>query len=339
MKTKRMGRTGLKVSEICLGTMTFGKQCDEATSFAIMDTTVEFGVDYFDTANAYPAIGEMDKFGRTEEIIGRWLQQRGKRDQIVLATKCWGPMSENPNDRGLSRKAILSAVEGSLRRLQRDYIDIYYAHMPDPETPVDETLQAFDDLVRQGKVRYLACSNFQAWLLATALWTSDKLGLARFDCIQPRYNLLFREPENELLPLCRHHGLGVMPYNPLAGGFLTGKYQPVETPAADTRFGLSFASPIWGVYRKRYWQDAQFAAVEALQQFFTPRHKPLTQVAIAWVLAQPGVTSPILGTTSAEQLRQALPAIDLTLDTEEMEACNEAWFNLPRVRDPSIALR
>jgi aryl-alcohol dehydrogenase-like predicted oxidoreductase len=335
MRTKRMGRTGLKVSEICLGTMTFGRQCDEATSFAIMDTAFAAGVDFFDTADVYPVGGGLDLVGRTEEIIGKWL--KGRREQIVLATKCWGAMGRGPNERGLSRKHIHAAIEESLRRLQTDYIDLYQVHAPDPETPLAETLQALDDVVRQGKVRYVGCSNFQAWLLASALWTSDKFGLARFDCVQPRYNLLFRESENELLPLCRHHGVGVIPYNPLAGGFLTGKYKPNAEPTSDTRFGLSGRAGT--IYRQRYWQETQFAAVAHLQEFFAARHKSLTQVAIAWVLAQPGITSPIVGATSSEQLRQSLPATELTLDAEEIEVCNEAWFTIPRHSDPAVALR
>jgi len=335
MKTKRMGRTGLTVSEICLGTMTFGRQCDEATSFAIMDTAVEMGVDFFDTADVYPVGGGLESVGRTEEIVGKWL--KGKRDKIVLATKCWGAMSKGPNDQGLSRKHISAAIDESLRRLQTDYVDLYQVHAPDPNTPLDETLRALDDLVHQGKVRYLGCSNFQAWLLASALWTSDKLGLARFDCVQPRYNLMFREIENELLPLCRHQGVGVIPYNPLAGGFLTGKYKQDTEPSANLRFGL--AGRAAHIYRQRYWQEAQFAAVAHLQEFFATRNKPLAQVAVAWVLAQPEITSPIVGATSADQLRQSLPAVDLKLDAEEMNVCNEIWFDLPRLKDPAVALR
>ena len=335
MKTKHMGRTGLRVSEICLGTMTFGRQCDEATSFAIMDTAVEMGVDFFDTADVYPVGGGLESVGRTEEVIGKWL--KGKRDKIVLATKCWGAMSKWPNDQGLSRKHIFAAIDESLRRLQTDYIDLYQVHAPDPNTPLDETLRALDDLVHQGKVRYIGCSNFQAWLLASALWTSDKLGLARFDCVQPRYNLMFREIENELLPLCRHQGVGVIPYNPLAGGFLTGKYKQDTEPSANLRFGL--AGRAGHIYRQRYWQEAQFAAVAHLQEFFATRNKPLAQVAIAWVLAQPEITSPIVGATSAEQLRQSLPAVDLKLDEEEINVCNEIWFDLPRLKDPAVALR
>jgi 1-deoxyxylulose-5-phosphate synthase len=335
MKTKRMGRTGLKVSEVCLGTMTFGGQCDDVMSFAIMDTAVELGVDFFDAADVYPVGGARGSVGRTEEIIGRWL--KGRREQIVLATKCWGAMSAKPNDRGLSRKHIFDAIEASLRRLQTDYIDLYQVHFPDTETPLDETLRALDDVVRQGKARYIGCSNFPAWLLASALWTSDKHGWARFDCVQPRYNLLFREIEHELLPLCRHHGVGVIAYNPLAGGFLTGKHKASPEPEAGTRFAIS--GRVGAVYRQRYWQEAQFAIVSQLQEFFAARNKSLTQVAVAWVLAQPDVTAAIVGATSPEQLRQSIPATELMLDTEEMEACNSVWFDLPRPRDPSVALR
>lgn len=335
MKTKRMGRTGLKVSEICLGTMTFGRQCDEATSFAVMDTAFEHGVDFFDTADVYPAGGGVETAGRTEEIVGKWLKER--REDVVLATKCWGAMGDRPNDSGLSRKHVFAAVEASLRRLQTDYIDLYQVHAPDPRTPIDETLGALDDLVHQGKVRYIGCSNFQAWRLAFALWQSDKLGLARFECVQPRYNMLFREIEHELFPLCREQNIGMIPYNPLAGGFLTGKHASDAPPAADTRFALSGRAG--ETYRARYWHDAQFRAVEDLKQFFAARNRSIVQVAIAWVLAQPEVTAPIVGATSATQLEQSLPAVDLTLDDEEMDACDDIWFRLPRPRDKAVALR
>jgi aryl-alcohol dehydrogenase-like predicted oxidoreductase len=336
MKTKRMGRTGLKVSEICLGTMTFGQQCDEPTSFAIMDAGLEYGVNFLDTADGYPMGGNLQSVGRTETIVGKWLKSR--RDKIVLATKCRATMGPGANDGGLSRKHIFDAVEGSLRRLQTDYIDLYQAHAPDPDTPLDETLRAFDDLVLQGKVRYLGCSNFKAWLLATALAISDKHGLSRFDCVQPRYNLLFREIENELLPLCRHCGVGVIAYNPLAGGFLTGKYKPDTLPSRETRFGFLSARSRT-TYHKRYWHEEHFEAVDQLQRFFFERNRQLTQVAIAWVLAQPEVTSAIVGATSPEQIHQSLRASELTLDGEEMEACNDVWFRLPRLRDPEVATR
>jgi aryl-alcohol dehydrogenase-like predicted oxidoreductase len=324
-----MGRTGLKVSEICLGTMTFGHQCDERTSFAILDKATEHGVTFLDTADVYPVPPSVETAGLTETIVGRWL--KGQRDQFVLATKCRIRVGRGPNDEGLSRKHVLKAVEDSLRRLQTDYIDLYQSHSPDPETPMDETLRAFDDLVRQGKVRYVGCSNYPAWQVALALGISYRHDLARLDCVQPRYNLLYRDVEAELLPLCRDQGLGVIAYNPLAGGFLTGKYRSLE-PVAGTRFTLGKTGDL---YRERYWHQAQLEAVEQLRRFFEPRGKSLIQVAVAWVLAQPGITSAIVGASRPEQLDESLAAVNLKLDAEEMEACNLAWFSLPRTPKPA----
>ena len=334
MKIKRMGRTGLKVSEICLGTMTFGNQADEATSHAIMDKAFDAGVFFFDTADAYP-LGATDELrGRTEEIVGSWL--KGRREDIVLATKCRNPMGPGPNQSGLSRKHILNACEQSLRRLQTDYIDLYQMHAPDPESPIDETLHALDDLVTSGKVRYIGCSNFPAWEICKALWTSDRLNLARFDCVQPRYNIIFRHIEDEILPLCRDQGLGVIAYNPLAGGFLTGRYRAGQSVEQGTRFGLEIAGQL---YRDRYWHAAQFEAVERLKRFFTDRDQSLTQVAVAWVLEQPGVTSAILGASRPEQLDDSLKAVELRLDESGREACGDAWYSIPRSRNPGIELR
>jgi aryl-alcohol dehydrogenase-like predicted oxidoreductase len=326
-----MGNTGLKVSEICLGTMTFGHQCDERTSFAIMDRAAEAGVTFLDTADVYPVPPSPETAGRTEEIVGAWLQ--GKRDRFVVATKCRIRVGHGPNDEGLSRKHVLKAADDSLRRLRTDYLDLYQAHSPDPETPLEESLRAFDDLVRAGKARYIGCSNYPAWQVALALGISERAGLARFDCVQPRYNLLYREIESELLPLCRHAGLGVIPYNPLAGGFLSGKYRTLEAPPPGTRFTLGKTGDL---YRERYWQKAQLEAVEHLRHFLESRGKSLIQTAIAWVLAQPGITSAIVGASRTEQLDATLAAANVTLDTEEREACNLAWFSLPRpVKTPS----
>lgn len=325
MKTKRLGRTGLKVSEICLGTMTFGHQCDEKTSFAIMDKAAERGVTFIDTADVYPVPPSPETAGRTEEIVGHWLT--GQRDRFVLATKCRIRVGHGANDEGLSRRHIIKAVDDSLRRLQTDYIDLYQTHSPDPDTPLEETLRALDDLVRQGKVRYLGCSNYPAWQVALAVGVSAAHDWSRFDCVQPRYNLLYRDIEAELLPLCRDQGIGIIPYNPLAGGFLTGKYATLGTPVAGTRFSLGKTGEI---YRERYWQQAQFEAVEELKKFFAPRGKSLAQVAVAWVLAQPGITSAIVGASKPEQLDESLAAAELTLDPTELEACNLAWLRLPR---------
>jgi aryl-alcohol dehydrogenase-like predicted oxidoreductase len=336
MKTKQLGRTGLKVTEVCLGTMTFGNQCDEAMSFAIMDAAEAGGVNFLDTADAYPLGKDWQTAGATETIVGKWLKARGARERIVLATKCRGTMGPNPNDEGLSRKHVIAACEASLRRLQTDYIDLYQAHAPDPSTPIEETLRAMDDLVRAGMVRYIGCSNYPAHLLADALWTSRLHGLARFDSDQPRYNILFRMIEDDILPLCRSHGVGVIVYNPLAGGMLTGRYRE-RALQEGSRFTLGNNSGT--IYRKRYWNDAVFDEVDRLGSYFEARGKSLAHAALAWVLAQDGVTSAIVGASKPEQLRDSLSGIGLALDAEEMDACGEAWFNLPRERDAQVARR
>lgn len=332
MKIKHLGRTGLKVSEVCLGTMTFGNQCDEATSHAIMNKAFEKGVTFFDTADVYPLGGTVEITGRTEEYIGTWL--KGHREQIVLATKFFGKVGNGPNDQGGSRKHIVRAIEDSLRRLQTDYIDLYQMHRPDPETPIEETLEALNDLVRSGKVLYIGCSNFSAWELCKALWKSDVHNLARFDCVQPRYNLLFRHVEAELLPLAMDQGIGVISYNPLAGGVLTGRYQSGSTPQEGTRFTLQGAGKL---YQARYWQEAQMRAVEELKAFCQERNLSVIQVALAWVLSQPAITSAIVGASKPEQLDQSLPAVDLTLDEQTRAVCDAIWYKLPREHNRNVA--
>ena len=243
-------------------------------------------------------------------------------------------MGPGPNDSGLSRKHILSAIEASLRRLQTDYVDLYQVHAADPDTPIDETLRAMDSIVESGKARYIGCSNFRAWQLSKALWTSERLGLARFDSLQPRYNLLYREIESELLPLCLDEKVGVIIYNPLAGGLLTGKHRQSEPPADNTRFAVAGK-----LYLDRYWNEASFKAVERLKSFFDARGKSLTHVSVAWALKHEAVTSAIVGATSAAQLSDTLRGVELDLDEEEMAECDSVWFDLPRIRDPRIALR
>jgi 1-deoxyxylulose-5-phosphate synthase len=327
MKTRKMGRTGLKVSAICLGTMTFGAQCDDATSRAIMDRAVDAGVDFFDTADVYPLPVSPETAGRTEEIIGRWLADTGRRDSIILATKCGMTMSPRPNDTGLSRKHIVDSIEGSLRRLRTDYIDLYQLHATDPQTPIEETLSALDDLVHSGKVRYIGCSNFDAWQLALALGTSERMRYARFDCIQSRYNLLYRDLEIEVLPLCRSEGVGVVCYNPLAAGLLSGKYHRGQAPEEGTRFTLASAGEM---YRRRYWHDAQLEAVDSLRALLQGSGRALATAAIAWVLDQPGVTAAIVGASKPEQLAATLAAPEFELTDEERSELDGAWQSLPR---------
>jgi aryl-alcohol dehydrogenase-like predicted oxidoreductase len=316
VRVKRLGRTGLKVSEICMGTMTFGSQAGEEAAHAILDWALDAGVNFIDTADVYPVPPTIETAGRTEEIIGRWLQ--GKRSGVVVATKCRGRVGPGPNDEGLSRAHILDAVEASLRRLQTDYIDLYQVHWPDADTPLEETLQVLDDLVRWGKVRYLGCSNFEAWRLYKSLWVSDRLHLTRFDCVQPRYNLLHREIERDLLPVCAEEGIGVIAYNPLAGGFLTGKYRRDEPPPEGTRFALGGGSG--SLYRARYWHDRLFDAVDRVKEVAESCGATPAQVSVAWLLQQPTVTSAIIGATRREQVEETLKGTELTLDDTAMEA-------------------
>ena len=329
MEMRSLGRTGLQVTPLCLGTMTFGLQCDEPTSRAILDAAFAGGITFLDTADVYPLGGTLDTVGRTEEIIGRWMRERGNRGQLILATKCAGATGAGPNDVGLSRRHIMRAVDESLRRLGTDVIDLYQVHAFDPRTPIDETLRALDDLVRMGKVRYIGCSNYPAWRLAEALRASERLGIARYDSLQPRYNLLYREIETELLPLARSEGVGVIVYNPLAGGFLSGKYRKGQEPEENTRFTLGTAGRR---YQQRYWQDAQFDAVDRLRAAADARGLDLAAVAISWVLRQPGVTSAIVGASRPEQLEAALAAPDVAWDDGLREACEAAWWSLPRRR-------
>jgi aryl-alcohol dehydrogenase-like predicted oxidoreductase len=307
--------------------MTFGHQCDEATSFAILDRAFEGGIDFLDTADVYPLGGGPERVGRTEEIVGRWMEARGLRDRIFLATKCRGRMGGGANDAGLSRFHIQRAVEASLRRLHTDVIDLYQTHFFDPHTPIDETLRALDDLVHQGKIRYVGCSNIPAWRLGDALATSLRLEVARYESVQPRYNLLYREIETELLPLARSEQLGVVVYNPIAGGLLSGKYSPGDRPQAGTRFTLGAAGEM---YRQRYWDDVQLGLVESLGKQAEARGIELASVAVAWALAQPGITSAIVGASRPEQLDATLAGAELELDEELTRSCDEAWWQLPR---------
>ncbi len=311
MKYTRLGRTGLQVSRLCLGTMTFGLQCEERTSVAIMDKAFGAGVTFFDTADVYPLGGTGDTVGRTEEIVGRWLH--GRRDRIILATKCFGRSGPNRWDQGNSRKHILDAVGASLRRLNTDYIDLYQLHGPDPETPIDETVRALEDVVRSGKVRYVGCSNFLAYQVARAIGRSEALGVVRFDSVQPRYNLLFREIERELLPLCREEGIGVIPYNPIAGGLLSGKHNRDSGPEEGSRFTLGTAAER---YQDRYWHEAMFETVEQLRPIANDAGMALPQMAVAWVLANTAVTAPIIGASRPEQLDDTLKAAEAPMNAE-----------------------
>ncbi|MBS9395904.1 MAG: aldo/keto reductase [Dolichospermum sp. LBC05a] len=309
LPTTKLGQTGLTVSRLVLGTMTFGLQTDEETSIKILDTAAEAGINFLDTADVYPLGGGLPTAGRTEEIIGRWL--KGKREHFIIATKAVGKVGSAPWDQGSSRKHILDAIDASLRRLGTDYVDLYQLHSDDASTPLDETLEALDTVVRAGKVRYIGVSNFLAYRLARALGRADVRHLTRFVSIQPRYNLLFREIERELLPLAQEEGLAVIPYNPLAGGLLTGKHNLTEGPTTGTRFTLGAAAER---YQERYWHDREFNTVEELRTVADLAGLSLTTLALAWVLANPIITAPIIGASRPEQLFDSLKALEVTLD-------------------------
>ena len=298
--------------------MTFGLQIDEPAARSVLDRAADGGVTFLDTADVYPLGSGVDLAGTTEEIIGRWL--KGRRQEFVLATKCYGRTGPQPWDVGNSRRHIMDAIDASLRRLGTDYIDLYQLHQDDPETPIDETLRALDDLVRSGKVRYIGCSNFLAYRLARALGRSDALGLARFDSVQPRYNLLFREFERDLFPLCLDEGVGLIPYNPLAGGMLSGKHGPGQSPAEGTRFTIPGAG---AMYQERYWHDREFDAVDAFQQIAKEAGLKPATLAVAWVLHQPAVTAPILGASRPDQLDDTLAAAEVKLDDDMMHKLDE----------------
>jgi 1-deoxyxylulose-5-phosphate synthase len=290
--------------------MTFGLQCDEPTAVAILDRAAEGGIDFLDTSDAYPLGGDLSTRGATEEILGRWL--RGKRDRWIVATKCFAPTGPAPFDAGNSRKHIMSAVEASLHRLQTDYIDLYQLHGYDPQTPIDETVGALDDLVRQGKVRYLGVSNFLTYQLVRAVGRTETLRLARIDCVQPRYNLLFRQIEREMLPYCGEDGIGVIPYNPIAGGMLSGKHVRANPPP-EGRFTLGWAGQ---AYQDRYWHDREFDTVDALRAVADKAGVSLVTLSVAWVMANKAITAPIVGASSPGQLDASLAAAEFTLDDD-----------------------
>lgn len=311
LTTTRFGRTGLKVSRLALGTMTFGLQTEESVAFRILDKAAHAGINLLDTADVYPLGGGLEAAGRTEEIVGRWLQ--GRRSAFVLATKAVGAMGPADWDQGASRKHLLDAIDASLRRLQTDYVDLYQLHSDDPDTPLDETLAALDTIVRSGRARYVGVSNFLAWRLATALGRAELLRLTRFVCVQPRYSLLFRQIERELLPLCEAEGLAVIPYNPLAGGLLTGKHQAGAAPTPGTRFTLGSAGQR---YQERYWNERAFATVAALRDVAAQAGMSMTRMSVAWVLANPVVTAPLLGASRPEQLDETLAAAAVSLPAD-----------------------
>ena len=323
MKYRKLGRTGLQVSEICLGTMLYGEQVGSTEAIKIIDKAFDSGINFFDTADVYVQ-------GKSEEILGKAI--RGKRHSVVLATKVGLKTGPAPDDIGLSRRHIIEGIEASLRRLKTDYIDIYYVHMPDYDTPIEETLRTLDSLLRQGKIRYLGCSNFRSWQICKALWVSDVNNFARFDCTQPPYNLITRDIEYELLSLCENDGIGVCVYNPLAAGMLTGKHDPEKPPSAGTRFALPFDTimnkSMGQVYSERYWSDANFKAITRIKEIASDNSCTLAQFALAWILSNKIITSTILSVSSIRQLEENLGSIEIELAQGELALCNDVWQEL-----------
>ena len=308
MEYRSLGRTGAKVSVLCLGCMMFGGKTTPEDSYTIIDRAIDAGINFLDTANVYSR-------GRSEEVTGQALKRNGKRDKIVLATKVHGVMDDNdPNMSGNTRRNIIQQCDASLKRLQTDWIDLYQIHRPQSSVPIDETLRALDDLIRAGKVRYVGTSTFGAWQLMESLWVSKELGLNRFVCEQPPYNLLDRRIERELIPLAQSYGIGLIPWSPLAGGLLTGKYNR-NTPAPEgTRFADFTSNPI---LQKR-WNDIAFDAIDQYDAYVKERGVPFSHFALAWCAAMPGVTAPIIGPRTLEQLEDNLKALDFKITPEDM---------------------
>ena len=307
------------MSRLCLGTMIFGSQVDEPAAHAVLDQAAELGIDFIDLADVYPVPPSLETAGRSEEIVGRWLQ--GRRSRFVVATKCVNRVGPAANDAGGSRKHVIEACEASLRRLGTDRIDLYYLHHSDLDAPFDETFEALDRLVQDGKVHYLGVSNFEAWQLGWFLALGAERRLARVTVVQPRYNLLNRVYERDLLPLCRAAGIGVVPYNPLGAGMLTGKYHRGQEPPEGSRFALG---DYGRMYQKRYWNETMFDVVEAVGEIATELSVTPAQIAVAWLLAQPDITAPLVGASRPEQLRDTVGALEVRLPEAALRRLDEA---------------
>ena len=312
MEYRSLGRTGVKVSPLCLGCMMFGGKTDDAAAADIIDRAIDSGINFLDTANVYSR-------GRSEEATGKALQRNGKRDKIVLATKVHARMADDdPNAQGNHRRHIIEQCEASLRRLQTDWIDLYQIHRPMSDIPIDETLRALDDLVRAGKVRYLGTSTYAAWQVMESLWVSKELGLNRFVCEQPPYHLLDRRIERELVPFAQTYGLALIPWSPLAGGFLTGKYKRGQPPPEGVRYKGEGG---WGA---GHFTAAAFDVVEALEEMAKGKGCTVSQLALAWCMHQPGMTSPILGPRTMEQLEDNLGAIEVEVSDEDRQRLDKS---------------
>ena len=318
MEYVNLGKAGIKVSRLCLGAMTYGSKrwrewiLEEEEGRPFIRRALELGINFFDTADMY-------SMGASEEILGRALKDfGGSRDRVVIATKVFNPMGDDPNQRGLSRKHIRHAIDDSLRRLGTDYVDLYQIHRLDYETSIEETLEALDDVVREGKALYIGASSMFAWQLAKMLYKADEVGLTRFVSMQNHYNLIYREEEREMIPLCREEGIGVIPWSPLARGFLAGNRRKED-------FGETVRSKTDPYAHGMYYQPADFAVVDRVGEIARARGVPNAQVALAWMLQQPGVTAPIVGASKMQHLEDAVAALSLKLDERELQALAEPY--------------
>ncbi|MEK9163458.1 MAG: aldo/keto reductase, partial [Chloroflexota bacterium] len=309
MEHRYLGNSGLQVSDICLGTMQFLWTTDEPNSFAVLNAYVEAGGDFIDTADVYSRWAPGLKGGEAETIIGKWMKEKGNRQDIVLATKVRGRMWDGANGEGLSRLHIMRAVEDSLRRLQTDTIDLYQTHSPDLNTPIEETMRAMDDLVHQGKVRYVGCSNYNGWQLMEAILTSRQAGISEYISIQPHWSLVEREIfERDVYPVVKKFNIGIVPYSPLGRGFLTGKYRRNQPPPDSKRLGSV----------QKVLTDKNFDLLDKIEEIARNRNKTAAQISLAWILTKPNVTAPIIGANNVEQLKDSLGATGLKLSDEEM---------------------
>ncbi len=318
MQYVNLGRTGLKVSRICFGTMTYGAKSwrewvlEEEEGRPFIQKALELGINFFDTADMY-------SLGRSEEILGKALADFGPgRDRVVIATKVFNPMSDDPNDKGLGRKHIMHSIDASLKRLKTDYVDLYQIHRFDYATPIEETIQALHDVVRAGKALYIGASSMYSWQFAKMLYTADKMGVTRFSTMQNHYNLVYREEEREMLPLCREEGIGVIPWSPLARGFLAGNRTKQE-------FGETSRAKTDDFAHKLYYQDSDFQVVDRVTEIATARGVTNAQVALAWIFAQPIITAPIIGASKMKHIDDAMAALDLQLTPEEVQRLSELY--------------
>lgn len=329
MDYRILGKSGLLVSQLSMGTMPFGNQTDRPTAFRIMDKVLDAGINLFDCADIYPLGGGLELAGTSEKILGEWVSTHN-RDCIVITSKCFAAMGKGPNQKGLGRLHVMNAIDGSLRRLKTDYIDLYIAHAFDDTVPLEETLRAFEDIVRAGKVRYIGVSNWSSWQIVKALGFQQREGYLPIIADQLRYNLLFRRPEDDIFPMCLSEQVGIMAYNPLAGGLLSGKYKIDTQPSERSRFDKSVGGDL---YHKRYWNEAIFKITTCYLAWCGEQELNPVTTAISWILSKKPINTVLIGASKSEQLDDLLSAVQMPLKEEQLQWLDRLWFSLPRNSD------